>query len=98
MYTFVVLFILFSYEQLFTVVLIIKVKRPCGRSDLSNWSLFSDYCRASVFFKRIKARDLPWFIMLGQMNALKDLGLDVSKGTVSTEGSVNQTNFFITLL
>ncbi|KAG2669456.1 hypothetical protein I3843_14G034400 [Carya illinoinensis] len=32
------------------------------------------------------------------MNALKDLGLDVSKGTVSTEGSVNQTNFFITLL
>ncbi|KAG2669451.1 hypothetical protein I3843_14G034400 [Carya illinoinensis] len=36
--------------------------------------------------------------LIDTMNALKDLGLDVSKGTVSTEGSVNQTNFFITLL
>ncbi|KAF5470149.1 hypothetical protein F2P56_010682 [Juglans regia] len=36
--------------------------------------------------------------LIDTMNALKDLGLDVSKGTVSTEGSVKQTNFFITLL
>ncbi|XP_035546139.1 ACT domain-containing protein ACR12-like isoform X2 [Juglans regia] len=35
--------------------------------------------------------------LIDTMNALKDLGLDVSKGTVSTEGSVKQTNFFITL-
>ncbi|XP_040995028.1 ACT domain-containing protein ACR12-like isoform X1 [Juglans microcarpa x Juglans regia] len=36
--------------------------------------------------------------LIDTMNALKDLGLDVSKGTVSTEGSVKQSNFFITLL
>ncbi|RYR37025.1 hypothetical protein Ahy_A09g041958 isoform D [Arachis hypogaea] len=30
------------------------------------------------------------------MRALKNLGLDVSKGTVSTEGPVKQTKFFIT--
>ncbi|KAK8542309.1 hypothetical protein V6N13_137115 [Hibiscus sabdariffa] len=30
------------------------------------------------------------------MRALKDLGLDVSKGTVVTEGPVKQTKFFIT--
>ncbi|WVY97477.1 hypothetical protein V8G54_029628 [Vigna mungo] len=34
--------------------------------------------------------------LLDTMKALKDLGLDVSKGTVSTEGSVKQTKFFIT--
>ncbi|KAK7269690.1 hypothetical protein RIF29_22424 [Crotalaria pallida] len=34
--------------------------------------------------------------LIDTMNALKDLGLDVSKGTVSTEGSVKQTKFFIT--
>ena len=32
------------------------------------------------------------------MKALKDLGLDVSKGTVSTEGAVKQTKLFITRL
>ncbi|XP_051119989.1 ACT domain-containing protein ACR12 [Andrographis paniculata] len=32
------------------------------------------------------------------MKALKDLGLDVLKGTVNTENSVIQTKFFITLL
>ncbi|KAB5544022.1 hypothetical protein DKX38_012134 [Salix brachista] len=32
------------------------------------------------------------------MNALKDLGLDVAKGTVLTEGPVKQTKFFITRL
>ncbi|XVE99052.1 hypothetical protein REPUB_Repub03eG0163400 [Reevesia pubescens] len=32
------------------------------------------------------------------MRALKDLGLDVAKGTVVTEGSVKQTKFFITRL
>lgn len=30
------------------------------------------------------------------MKALKDLGLDVAKGTVSTEASLKQTKFFIT--
>lgn len=34
--------------------------------------------------------------LIDTMNALKDLGLDVSKGTVSTEGSVKQTKLFIT--
>ncbi|KAG4998642.1 hypothetical protein JHK82_029438 [Glycine max] len=34
--------------------------------------------------------------LLDTMKALKDLGLDVSKGTVSTEGLVKQTKFFIT--
>ncbi|CAI8605174.1 unnamed protein product [Vicia faba] len=34
--------------------------------------------------------------LLDTMKALKDLGLDVSKGTVSTEGPVKQTKFFIT--
>ncbi|OIW06999.1 hypothetical protein TanjilG_14337 [Lupinus angustifolius] len=34
--------------------------------------------------------------LIDTMNALKDLGLDVSKGTVSTEGSVKKTKFFIT--
>ncbi|KAG6760485.1 hypothetical protein POTOM_037008 [Populus tomentosa] len=34
----------------------------------------------------------------GQMNALKDLGLDVAKGTVLTDGPVKQTKFFITRL
>ncbi|KAA3454131.1 ACT domain-containing protein ACR12 isoform X2 [Gossypium australe] len=32
------------------------------------------------------------------MRALKDLGLDVAKGTVATEGPVKQTKFFITRL
>lgn len=32
------------------------------------------------------------------MRALKDLGLDVAKGTVSTEGSVKQTKFYLTRL
>ncbi|XP_028081622.1 ACT domain-containing protein ACR12 isoform X3 [Camellia sinensis] len=32
------------------------------------------------------------------MKALKDLGLDVAKGTVTTEGSAKQTKFFITRL
>lgn len=30
------------------------------------------------------------------MKALKDLGLDVAKGTVTTEGSEKKTKFFIT--
>ncbi|KAF2318273.1 hypothetical protein GH714_004198 [Hevea brasiliensis] len=34
----------------------------------------------------------------GQIKALKDLGLDVAKGSVLTEGSVKQTKFFITRL
>ncbi|TKY50777.1 ACT domain-containing protein ACR12 [Spatholobus suberectus] len=34
--------------------------------------------------------------LIDTMKALKDLGLDVSKGTVSTEGFVKQTKFFIT--
>ncbi|MED6193960.1 ACT domain-containing protein acr12, variant 2 [Stylosanthes scabra] len=34
--------------------------------------------------------------LIDTMRALKDLGLDVSKGTVSTEGPVKQTKFFIT--
>ncbi|KAJ7974892.1 ACT domain-containing protein [Quillaja saponaria] len=33
--------------------------------------------------------------LIDTMRALKDLGLDVSKGTVSTEGSVKQTKLFI---
>ena len=42
---------------------------------------------------------VTWFIFIGgQMNALKDLGLDVAKGTVLTEGPVKQTKFFITRL
>ncbi|PON84149.1 ACT domain containing protein [Trema orientale] len=36
--------------------------------------------------------------LIDTMRALKDLGLDVSKGTVTTEGSVKQTKFFITRL
>ncbi|KAG2672392.1 hypothetical protein I3760_13G038600 [Carya illinoinensis] len=36
--------------------------------------------------------------LIDTMKALKDLGLDVSKGTVATEGSVKQTKFFITRL
>ncbi|GAY63814.1 hypothetical protein CUMW_228720 [Citrus unshiu] len=32
------------------------------------------------------------------MNALKDLGLDVTKGAVNTEGSVKQSKFCITRL
>ncbi|KAH9769059.1 ACT domain-containing protein ACR12 [Citrus sinensis] len=36
--------------------------------------------------------------LIDTMNALKDLGLDVAKGTVNTEGSVKQTKFFITRL
>ncbi|XP_020210808.1 ACT domain-containing protein ACR12 isoform X2 [Cajanus cajan] len=34
--------------------------------------------------------------LIDTMKALKDLGLDVLKGTVSTEGLVKQTKFFIT--
>ncbi|KAL9265529.1 ACT domain-containing protein [Drosera capensis] len=34
--------------------------------------------------------------LIDTMRALKDLGLDVTKGTVTTEGSVKQTQFFIT--
>ncbi|KAJ0976732.1 hypothetical protein J5N97_012206 [Dioscorea zingiberensis] len=34
--------------------------------------------------------------LLDTMKALKDLGLDVTKGTVTTEDSVKQTEFFIT--
>ncbi|XP_057735507.1 ACT domain-containing protein ACR12 [Arachis stenosperma] len=34
--------------------------------------------------------------LIDTMRALKNLGLDVSKGTVSTEGPVKQTKFFIT--
>ncbi|KAM7467809.1 hypothetical protein LguiB_015371 [Lonicera macranthoides] len=33
--------------------------------------------------------------LIDTMKALKDLGLDVAKGTVTTEGSVTQTKFFI---
>jgi UTP:GlnB (protein PII) uridylyltransferase len=36
--------------------------------------------------------------LIDTMRALKDLGLDVTKGTVFTEGSVKQTKFFITSL
>lgn len=36
--------------------------------------------------------------LIDTMNALKDLGLDVAKGIVNTEGSVKQTKFFITRL
>ncbi|KAK4772108.1 hypothetical protein SAY86_013883 [Trapa natans] len=36
--------------------------------------------------------------LIDTMNALKELGLDVSKGTVTTEGPVKQTKFFITRL
>ncbi|CAO2832717.1 unnamed protein product [Amaranthus hypochondriacus] len=36
--------------------------------------------------------------LIDTMKALKDLGLDVSKGTVSTEGAVKQTKLFITRL
>ncbi|OMO73841.1 hypothetical protein COLO4_26829 [Corchorus olitorius] len=36
--------------------------------------------------------------LIDTMRALKDLGLDVAKGTVDTEGSVKQTKFFITRL
>ncbi|XP_073305768.1 ACT domain-containing protein ACR12-like isoform X4 [Primulina huaijiensis] len=36
--------------------------------------------------------------LLDTMKALKDLGLDVLKGTVTTENSVTQTKFFITRL
>ncbi|KAM0000234.1 putative ACT domain-containing protein ACR1-12 [Helianthus debilis subsp. tardiflorus] len=35
--------------------------------------------------------------LIDTMKALKDLGLDVVKGTVTTEGTVTQTKFFITL-
>ncbi|KAJ4720598.1 ACT domain-containing protein [Melia azedarach] len=34
--------------------------------------------------------------LIDTINALKELGLDVSKGTVNTEGPVTQTKFFIT--
>uniref|UniRef100_A0A6N2LS92 ACT domain-containing protein ACR n=1 Tax=Salix viminalis TaxID=40686 RepID=A0A6N2LS92_SALVM len=36
--------------------------------------------------------------LINTMKALKDLGLDVAKGTVLTEGPVKQTKFFITRL
>ncbi|KAL6989316.1 ACT domain-containing protein acr12 [Sarracenia purpurea var. burkii] len=36
--------------------------------------------------------------LIDTMKALKDLGLDVAKGTVTTEGSEKQTKFFIKLL
>ncbi|GLT88748.1 hypothetical protein SLE2022_067590 [Rubroshorea leprosula] len=36
--------------------------------------------------------------LIDTMKALKELGLDVAKGSVSTEGSVKQTKFFITCL
>lgn len=36
--------------------------------------------------------------LIDTMKSLKDLGLDVVKGTVSTEGSVTQTKFLITCL
>ncbi|XP_076955119.1 ACT domain-containing protein ACR12-like isoform X1 [Bidens hawaiensis] len=36
--------------------------------------------------------------LIDTMKSLKDLGLDVAKGTVTTEGSGTQTKFFITLL
>ncbi|XP_024969917.1 ACT domain-containing protein ACR12-like [Cynara cardunculus var. scolymus] len=36
--------------------------------------------------------------LIDTMKALKHLGLDVAKGTVTTEGSVTQTEFFITRL
>lgn len=36
--------------------------------------------------------------LIDTMKALKDLGLDVAKGTVTTENSVTQTKFFITRL
>lgn len=36
--------------------------------------------------------------LIDTMKALKDLGLNVAKGTVTTEGSAKKTKFFITLL
>lgn len=36
--------------------------------------------------------------LIDTMRALKDLGLDVAKGTVNTEGSVKQTKFYLTRL
>ncbi|KAK3408825.1 hypothetical protein EUGRSUZ_J00982 [Eucalyptus grandis] len=36
--------------------------------------------------------------LIDTMRALKDLGLDVSKGSVTTEGAVKQTKFYITRL
>ncbi|KAL0557166.1 hypothetical protein IC582_005684 [Cucumis melo] len=36
--------------------------------------------------------------LIDTMRALKDLGLDVAKGTVSTEGPVKQTKFYLTRL
>ncbi|KAF8008943.1 hypothetical protein BT93_J0058 [Corymbia citriodora subsp. variegata] len=36
--------------------------------------------------------------LIDTMRALKDLGLDVSKGIVTTEGAVKQTKFYITRL
>ncbi|KAF9608880.1 hypothetical protein IFM89_011918 [Coptis chinensis] len=36
--------------------------------------------------------------LIDTLKALKDLGLDVAKGTITTEASVLQTKFFITLL
>lgn len=52
------------------------------------------YCFTSYFPVEVTlSSNLPF---LRQMKALKDLGLDVMKGTVTTENSVKQTKFFIT--
>nr|XP_027102951.1 ACT domain-containing protein ACR12-like [Coffea arabica] len=50
-----------------------------------------------LFLKDLKVVHESWF-SLEQMKALKDLGLDVVKGTVNTEASVIETKFFITHL
>lgn len=58
-----------------------------------------------MIFSYVYSLELPlfrikfcYFKLLAQMKALKDLGLDVAKGTVTTEGSEKRTKFFITRL
>jgi hypothetical protein len=78
--------------------LILKERKALWKIRVDQMFSIFYYCNTDIFLNIVKANNLRWFIMLGQMKALKDLGLDVSKGTVSTEGSVKQTKFFITRL
>lgn len=61
---------------------------------VENWASFLNVLKNT---RSLWLIDVPLF-KCGQINALKDLGLDVIKGTVATEGPVKQTKFYITRL
>ncbi|KAG6763418.1 hypothetical protein POTOM_030832 [Populus tomentosa] len=71
---------------LIDTVRVVALKCENLEGEVTRCSIFAQYAKGDLVLKQ------------RQMNALKDLGLDVAKGTVLTEGPVKQTKFFITRL